>query len=70
MLNLKNEFDTGKVAKRNPEYRKLEYLRAKALKLGETLEANRQLKRMQLIKSRLPNDPNFRRLYMVRYADD
>jgi len=68
--NLKKEFDQGKVAQRNPEYRKLEYLRAKALKLGDTIEANKQLKLMQKIKARLPNDTNFRRLYMVRYADD
>lgn len=70
LLELKKEFDKGKVAQRNPEYRKLEYLRAKALKSGNALEANNQLKLMHKIKARLPNDPNFRRLYMVRYADD
>ena len=58
------------MAQRNPEYRKLEYLRAKALKAGNPREANDKLKLMQKIKSRLPNDPNFRRVYPVRYADD
>lgn len=70
LLELKNNFDKGKVAQRNPEYRKLEYLRAKALKAGNPREANDKLKLMQKIKSRLPNDPNFRRVYPVRYADD
>lgn len=70
VLELKKEFDRGKVAKRNPAYRKLEYLRAKALKSGDNLEANDMLKRMQKIKSRLPNDPGFRIFHMVRYADD
>ncbi|KAH8163800.1 hypothetical protein CIB48_g4426 [Xylaria polymorpha] len=61
---------SGEEAKRNPEYRKLEYLRTKALKAGENQKANDQLKLMQKIPARLPNDPNFRRMYIVRYADD
>lgn len=70
LAEMKKTFDKGKEAKRNPEYRRLEYRRAKALKGGDTLEAKRQLILMQRIKSRLPNDPGFRRMYMVRYADD
>lgn len=70
LADLKTNFDKGKVAQRNPEYRKLEYLRAKALRNGDPIEANDQLKLMHRIKARLPNDPNFRRLYSVRYADD
>jgi hypothetical protein len=68
--NLKSNFDKGKEAKRNPEYRRLENLRYKSLKEGKNEQAKEYLKQMQNIVSRLPNDPRFRRLYYVRYADD
>ena len=67
---LKANYDKGKVASRNPQYRKLENLRLKANKAGDFETGISFLKQMQLIKSRLPNDPGFRRLYYVRYADD
>jgi group II intron reverse transcriptase/maturase len=68
--NLKKEFDKGRVAKVSPEYKRLDYLRQKALKNMNNLEASRILKEMQKIKARSPRDPNFRRLYYVRYAND
>lgn len=68
--DMKSNFDRGREARRNPEYRKLEYLRQKAMKDEDPAEANKILKEMQKIKARLPNDPEFRRLYYVRYADD
>lgn len=67
---LKSNFDKGNAAKINPEYKHLDYLRQKALNNNNHLEANKVLKSMQKIKARLPSDPNFRRLYYVRYADD
>lgn len=67
---LKSKYEKGVVAGRNPQYRRLEYLRAKANKAGEFELGIKYLKEMQQIKSRLPNDPGFRRLYYVRYADD
>lgn len=70
---IKGEFDRGKTVQRNPVYRKYEYLRNKALKVGvlrNSVSANLHLKNMLSVKARLPNDPNFRRLYYVRYADD
>lgn len=70
MDNLKREFDKGKEAKRNPEYRRLEFQRSKAVKNMEFAKAATILKQMQKVKARLPNDPNFRRLNYVRYADD
>lgn len=70
MENLKEKFDRGKVVVINPVYRKHEALRYKALRQGNHLEARLQLKNMQKHKARLHNDPNFRRLYYVRYADD
>lgn len=68
--DLKLDFDKGKTVQRNPEYRQLEYLRLKALKLDNMEEAKALLKKIQTMKARLPSDPNFRRLYYVRYADD
>jgi group II intron reverse transcriptase/maturase len=67
---LKRDYDKGTVARRNPEYRKLESQRIKANRNGSFKLGAYWLKKMQLIKARLPNDPEFRRLYYVRYADD
>lgn len=53
-----------------PEYKRLDYLRQKELRRGDRREALRILKEMQKVKARMPRDPNFRRLYYVRYADD
>jgi len=55
---------------RNPEYRKLEHLRLKSIRIENFDLALKYLKEMQKLKSRLPNDPGFRRVYYVRYADD
>lgn len=70
IMKLKTDYDKGTVAVRNPEYRKLEYLRSKANKAGDFDLGVKYLKEMQQIKSRLPSDSEFRRLYYVRYADD
>jgi retron-type reverse transcriptase len=67
---LKASYDKGKLANRNPLYRKFEYLRIKANKAGDFQLGLKYLKEMQRLKSRLPYDPNFRRIYYVRYADD
>lgn len=67
---LKTNYEKGVVANRNPHYRKLEYLRSKANKANDFELGVKYLKEMQRIKSRLPNDPRFRRIYYVRYADD
>jgi retron-type reverse transcriptase len=67
---LKIDYDKGERAARNPEYRKMEHLRYKATKAKDFELAIKYLKEMQKLKSRLPNNLNFRRLYYVRYADD
>jgi retron-type reverse transcriptase len=67
---LKMSYDKGERASRNPEYRNFEHLRYKAKKSKDFDLAVKYLKKMQKLKSRLPNDLNFRRLYYVRYADD
>ena len=56
--------------KTNPPYVAYTYAASKALWCGD-LEKARQLKQLaQTMPSRDPNDPNFRRLWYVRYADD
>jgi group II intron reverse transcriptase/maturase len=67
---LKVSYDKGKQATRNPEYRKIEHLRYKATKSKDFDLALKYLKEMQKVKSRLLNDPNFRKLNYIRYADD
>lgn len=67
---MKSKFDKGKLARVDPKYKHLYYLRQKALNSMNYLEAKKHLKEMQKIKARMPNDPKSRRLYYVRYADD
>lgn len=64
------EYNKGKQAKVSNAYKKLEYLFNKALKLGDKKEARRIYILRRSIPSRLPADPNFRRMYYIRYADD
>ena len=67
---LKENYDRGVTVQRNHVYRKFENLRFKAIKNGDLVTARLYLKNMQTVKGRLLNDPNFRRLYYVRYSDD
>jgi len=64
------EYTRGKVARVSPEYKRLDYFQSKAAKSGDAQEALRILKLKQIIPSRIHADPNFRRMYYVRYADD
>ena len=60
----------GSCRKTNPPYVALTVAASRARKKGD-IETSRELtKRAQGIPSREPNDPNFRRLWYVRYADD
>jgi len=68
--NMKKDYDKGKTTARNPVYRKLEHLRIQANKNKDFKLGATYLKEMQLINARMPNDPNFRRMYYIRYADD
>jgi group II intron reverse transcriptase/maturase len=67
---LKADYDKGETARINPIYRRWENMRYKALKANDTEKALRCLKEMLKVNARMPNDPDFRRLYYVRYADD
>jgi group II intron reverse transcriptase/maturase len=63
-------YTCGKQRKRNPLYNKLRVQIRDARKEGDWKYANVLYKQMQSIPSQDPNDPNFRRLWYVRYADD
>lgn len=60
----------GARRKTNPTYTRLTVQASEARKNGNFERANRLRKQLQSMPSRDPNDPNFRRLWYVRYADD
>ena len=60
----------GRRRKTNPPYVRLTVAAARARKKGDLEKAWELTKQAQAIPSREPNDPNFRRLWYVRYADD
>ena len=84
MENYKENFDAGKKAKTNPEYkceyRKLCDIRAKNAQVWNDLDksgkaaARKEERKQQGIVQSLPttvtNDPHFKRLLYCRYADD
>lgn len=60
----------GHRRKTNPPYVRLTVAAARARKNGDLENAWQLAKQAQAIPSREPDDPNFRRLWYVRYADD
>lgn len=60
----------GSSRKTHPPYVALTVAASRARKQGDLTEAWRLTKAAQAIPSRAPDDPNFRRLWYVRYADD
>ncbi|RPH71585.1 maturase, partial [bacterium] len=63
-------YNRGRRRQVDPQYRKLTVAAYKARKAGNR-ELTRQFNQQaQKIPSRKPDDPNFRRLWFVRYADD
>lgn len=67
MLKLCNSYRKGKYRRKNLAYRKVQY---ELGKLGSPAE--KRVKRNELwnLYSKDPHDPNFRRIYYVRYVDD
>lgn len=63
-------YDKGKTRAQNPEYRRLRYLTNKAIKTGSKELARKLRIKARTLPSIDPNDPNYRRLKYVRYADD
>jgi group II intron reverse transcriptase/maturase len=67
VMRLKEDFETGQSKKANPDYRRIDYL--------AKLETNPRNKKNLLMKkftlsSKLIDDPQFKRLWYCRYADD
>src|SRR5260221_4810446 len=63
-------YTRGLVRRDNPAYRRYSQQRATARKKGEHQQAHQLLRRAQQLPSRDPNDPTYRRLRYIRYADD
>jgi group II intron reverse transcriptase/maturase len=56
--------------KYNPDYQALQQRAGRLVKMGHKSEARDIRRRMKLLPARIPNDPDYRRLHYVRYADD
>ncbi len=65
-----NEGNEGKRRRKNPEYVRLEKIQAKARRHKQKWIWNKAAKRKMKIPSYIPDDPEFKRLRYVRYADD
>ena len=70
MHKIRKEFDQGSTSKINPAYNQLRYRERLLREKGETEEANKIAK--QLLQTKYSNfeDPSFKKLAYVRYADD
>lgn len=64
------DYTCGKRRKTNPPYARLTVQASEARKREDWELADRLHKQSQSMPSRDPNDPNFKRLWYVRYADD
>ncbi|MFC7219777.1 reverse transcriptase domain-containing protein [Streptomyces polyrhachis] len=64
------EYTRGKRRARNPAYLELQNLLAKGRRCGDRAQARALRQRMVSLPSADPNDPAYRRLRYVRYADD
>jgi hypothetical protein len=63
-------YTKGKARKHNPVYTKLKNRAAQLRKRGQKKEAQQLKRQAQELPSQDPNDPDYRRLKYVRYADD
>jgi group II intron reverse transcriptase/maturase len=64
------EYTRGRKREWNPEYRKRSHRIRMLRKQGRTEEAMALRKETQQISALIPDDPNYRRLRYIRYADD
>jgi group II intron reverse transcriptase/maturase len=63
-------YTRGDLRKRNPEYTTLHHRSSYLRRKGKVEAANELKKQFQHLPTQDPNDPNYRRLKYVRYADD
>ncbi|MFG2961589.1 reverse transcriptase domain-containing protein [Streptomyces sp. NPDC048291] len=64
------EYTRGKRRARNPAYLELQNLLAKARRRSDRVQARALRQQMVSLPSADPNDPGYRRLRYIRYADD
>ncbi|WP_406003125.1 reverse transcriptase domain-containing protein [Streptomyces sp. NBC_00829] len=64
------DYTRGKRRARNPAYLELQNLLAKARRRGDRVQARKLRQRMVSLPSADPDDPAYRRLRYIRYADD
>nr|WP_236669578.1 reverse transcriptase/maturase family protein [Streptomyces antimycoticus] len=64
------EYTRGDRWARNPAYLELQNLLAKARRRGDRVQARALRRQMVSLPSSNPNDPGYRRLRYIRYADD
>ncbi|MGC9544762.1 reverse transcriptase domain-containing protein [Streptomyces sp. UG1] len=64
------EYTRGDRRARNPAYLEMQNLLAKARRRGDRAQARMLRQRMVSLPSSDPNDPGYRRLRYIRYADD
>ncbi|MFJ3780116.1 reverse transcriptase domain-containing protein [Streptomyces sp. NPDC090075] len=64
------EYTRGERRARNPTYLELQNLLAKARRRGDRVQARALRQQMVSLPSADPNDPGYRRLRYIRYADD
>jgi group II intron reverse transcriptase/maturase len=64
------EHTRGTRRKANPNYERIQSRHKRASKTGENEKARTLRKQMRMTPSKDPNDPDYRRLRYVRYADD
>ena len=67
IFSLMESFYKGKKRRKSPIYRKIQY---EMSKLNDTKELRALRRELWKVDSKDPMDPNFRRLYYVRYVDD
>ena len=67
---LQKDFNVGSNPRVNPEYTKIRYEKYKATEAGETLKAKELHQKLLTTEYTLYDDPSYKRLYYVRYADD
>lgn len=70
VTNLSLGYNAGDARKRNPEYADLMKRRRNLQRHGRHEDAAHLLTQMHTLQSRLPDDPDYRRLRYIRYADD
>ena len=63
-------YTRGRLRKINPSYNRLAVIACKARKEGNWEQVHKLKRQIQSMPSYNPNDPDFRRLWYVRYADD